>query len=32
MPHCHERRRPTVSAPALLFWLTIFILHLLVSG
>jgi hypothetical protein len=28
----HERRRPRANAPAVLFWLTIFILYLLLSG
>lgn len=30
--HGHERRRPAPSATALFFWLTIFILYLLLSG
>lgn len=32
MLYDHERRRPSTSTPALLFWLMIFILYLLLSG
>lgn len=32
MLYDHERRRPAASAPALFFWLTIFVLYLLLTG